>query len=527
MELVLKTAPDITPYEELDISDDHAPKILSPQSRDIILDLYKGNQQLIKRSLRSKFQLKAQGVSSATIQQYMNWQQERIRLRINGNYGSRTIFYQTFRRANANDNSLGVQIGTEPTFDRDVTSTDGEATYLADDGKFHVVSDDVPRYEGSCFGGKGLLIEGESRNYMAYSHPQSGLLLWGAFLGTPTISWSAAFESIVDGMAGGAYCNIPNGEKVYHTSSIVQSTETHSYFVYLRGWGTVRVQAYKNGLTYLTQSQGIVLSPDEYTRIELRGISLANGDYVYMVIEALADTNVWIFNDQLEPRPHHTSYIHNVATGQYTVREMDKIELTNVNNLTGAGTFSLGVLFPGYSIPTFGPPYYWYLSDSPETFKLYYDVANLKTYFQKKSASYKAEFLHAPTADSELIVTGCYDNDYIKLYIDGDEKDSMGNFPVHSVGSTFHIGAATSKDAITNPVAFLRIDDIRLSSAEILSMANMYLDADSLIWTNFGEGRDFRIIKMTTPLRVGPGTWDSTIVFGEVQAEETATTRSR
>lgn len=531
MILDIKTAPSESVYEELDLVDVAEPEMLSPVSMDVELQLYDGDINLIERAMQSRIRLKLIGATSAQIEQFEKWQHERTFLRLNGNYGERTIFYNSFQRPRIFTGEIGAQIGTNPTLDRDFTTVQGDATYIGDDGKFHIVPDDYPRYQESCYGMKGLLVESASENLMVRTHPQSGNLLWTLHTGTPTINWSTYFESpVVDPSMtdGTAVISMAVGDLVYHLSNTTSTTGDHSYFVYVRGWGQIRVRAYKNGSTHVVSSNGVNLDPEEWTRIELRAIALTSSDYVQMRIECLSATAYFfVANDQLEPLPYHTSYMHNITANGKCIKEMDEVALTNLKNLSGGGTFIMGLKHPGFLTP-FPSTSHWFLGDANETFKLQYQINLFTQYFQKKSAGLNANYISAITPGTEMIIAGSYNKDWITIYENGVEKDESAYGGVaHSIGTTLYMGAYIQRLGPNAPIAFLRIDDKRMTDAEVLKAAQLYTDADIRLWTNRCEGRDYIIDKMSTPLRVGPGTHDSTVVLKEMQAEETATLRTR
>lgn len=521
MEFVLRTALDEQAYEELDI-EEVEPTMGKPISEDVEIKLWEGDVKLSQRAMRKTLRLDFRGAPTARILQLERWLHDRTRLRLNGNWGAHTQWYQAFQRRNEDTNAIGSQKGSEPVFDRDVTN--GYATYLGPDGRLYIASNDIPRYERSAFGMNGILLEGDSINHFTYTHPSSGNVLWTTYQGSPQINWQDRHDSIVTAMTGTLQVYMASGEGVKLSSSAVTASTDYTFFVYVIGHGNINLQIYNGSTsTVLMTLNNIPLDADNWLKLVAKDFALSNGNWIDARITSNGATLMYLAGHQLEPHEFATRYIHGMSGGQPT-KELDSMKIEDVKGLPGAGMATMAFQLPDLS----GNKNLAYLlTNDAVNFKFYYDPSNKKFYFQKYTATYKVEYTTSKLAGDDIILTVGWDDTKLVILENGVLKDSTACTVPYNAETFYYVGNNTTKEAPWTPIAFIRIDSALMPNDDIISLHDMYLDQDSRIWMTRFEGRDMRISSMTSPLRVGPGRYDSAVILEEIQAERTGTIERR
>ncbi len=533
MQLWLMTAPSERVYEELEIAGptgDYAkPRLLDPKSLDVDMQLWSGDRSIVLRAMQMRIGLPFEGITSAQAEQLEKWKHNRSFLRINGNYGARTIWYQSFQRLTY-DNLISPQIGLEPAFDRDESSGYGKRTYLGDDGLLYPVGDDIPRVEPAAWDMKGILLEDDTRNAVGKSHPTSGSLNWASHAGSPSLFWTTDMQSNVYGEAGCLYVVGATNDAVKHTSQPLIGDFIRSYSVYIKGHGQIHIEVYNDtATTSLKTGTTVTLDPENWQRLTVVNFSGAgNGHTLSARIWFDTNAHFWIAGDQIENKPFASSYIHNPTWTGTPLVDVDQLDISGLKGLSAAGSFSFGFQHFHSLGENHTSPLHFLLADAGENFELYFDASTDKFYFQKKSVSKRVEYVTTKAENDPIILTGCYDEEYIEIWEDGVRKDQLAyGYSIHSVPGTLYMWGQVSHAAWGAPIMFARIDNAKLPDSEIQRLADFYTDANSRIWTNRCEGRDFIIERMSVPLRVGPGTWDCAVQLHEVAAKETATLRKR
>ncbi|MCH7548563.1 MAG: hypothetical protein IH969_03335, partial [Candidatus Krumholzibacteriota bacterium] len=233
----LTTAPQER-YEEIDLEGKARVRSAPPIVNDVEVEDWWGQETVVKKTIQRVYDIAIDDMTLATIDQLYRWKHNRTLLRINGNYGPYTEFYQCFQRSNPADvTDVGAQIGSA-TFAR-ADSAALDAMYENDDGLLvPVATIGEARYEPSAYGMKGLLLEDQFSNLFQRSHAESGQLFWTVHTGSPTIVWSTTQQREKQfGQGGALHITMSNTEII--RASITFSGTTASAGVWLAGNGDI------------------------------------------------------------------------------------------------------------------------------------------------------------------------------------------------------------------------------------------------------------------------------------------------
>lgn len=525
----LSTAPSVVPFEEMDLETTAELALADAQDLDEQVELYRGNVETVPRAMKRAFEIRMPAVAASDLEKLDRWRHDRIRVRINGNYGARTVFYQCFQRRNPYDGArIAPQIGAA-TFAR--ATTPGKALELSPTGVLNEVADAQPRFAAGPWGMRGILLEAGANNYILTSHPASGSLLWAAFAGAPSLTWTTEVAEHVLGAGGALRVVLGASESVYLVGA-VSGTRMSAGLWYRAASGpscTFEARDFTSGTLLASASMTTGTTEGDWRHVRLDYINVSGVATVRLVVKASASgAIVYLGNANL----HNSDVLltHMRATGGTgATKPLDSLLLTGLRGLTAACTIQLGLIMPSNTI---GTQRKW-LAYNASGLEWYVDPTNQHVYFQKKAVSNKAEYtttkLTIPgVVASEAVLAGTWGLTDIALYEDGVLKNSATYTANHTQGDSLYIGGETvGNRGADTAIAWIRVDAERLSAAAIAEVAGRYTDPIRRSWTIWSEGRDFIIERLSGRIQVGPDTFEVTARIREMRAFDEALTTKR
>lgn len=531
---ILKTAPTESKWGEIDLLDKAEVYLLDPVDNDVITRNYKGQQDRNLRSVQRRIAIRTKGLTLEDAELLQSWLNNRTRVRPFANYGEKTIFYQCFQRADA-QGQPGAQVGPAGTaFAHTFVSTEGNATFINDAGKIVKVDEDVPRYEPSAFGMRGIMVEtGPKYQHFYYTHPNaSGGNLWSGRTGSPEIAASTTVESIVEGETQVTRVRLDNTESVWRSSpgSGVMHTDTsgvYSAHVWVKGIGDVDVNLLDHAFG-TKKSQSVTLSGEwEEVRLEAASKTVIGAWSIEIEATGAGGALFFIGPSGMYNLIHIESHIHNENVASVVELNAPVIEYpVHIPDLEA--TVYAGILQPSKTLSreefyicnkgaTWNTAFYMYMSTS----------ASAAWRFGKRDSSTCA-FNSTVDEGAGFILAGSYGYATKRIYENGAYKDD-GAMPIPpSFGfDDFHLGnldATPPNNGGIRNVAFLRIDEGQASDAEVLAQAQLYTDPEQLFWVLRCEGRNFEIEAADTRIVEGnPDRFQGMIILREVYSYESAT----
>lgn len=538
--IVIGTAPSETVQESIDMADGCVVQPLSGQSNDVTIENWFADETLLLKSRRRRFRVSCDQLTVDQIQMLERWYHNRNLVRLMGNYGANTIFYQSFQRHHGTTKATGAQIGSAGTFDRDFTGSGGtrvSCCYDADRNQLLQYEDDEPRYRrlGSAnpWNMKGLLLESQCSALQSRSYPVSGTELW---------------KDSVSGLATGSFDsdvkpNIVGVDQVYRVvqlttsndqvyASIATGTVTTgcSAHVWLMGDGIIQFEAYDDTGAATLATTITTLQGNTWTKVQLENLDFTGVNSCTLKLRALADSIIFIGNCNIQDNAYPLEDIYN--TPNSTQKEYDSLLVSGLKGLTNAATFTFCIEWPRWE----QPGKHWLLNNS-NNLELWLENTGVgpvtgKLYFQKKASPYYAQYtgvdVLVQTPGLPGIIGAGYDTNNIKLWINGSMVDQLGSYgPIHSQSDDVYIGSDTNTRAWDAPIAWIRIDDVLLSDADQSEIYSRYLNGERRVWCQRNEGRDFVVERMPSRIMVDPDRYDSTFELREVRSEPTATIEAR
>lgn len=502
---IIKTAPTEAAYAEINLADKSEVFLLNPVDNDVLSASWRTHRTRTLKSMQRRIGFRCLGLTLADTEQLQKWYNNRVRLRPFGNYGQHTKFYQAFQRA-TDDGQVGAQIGTVGTFAHDfVTSpTNRYLTYLSPSGVLVTVPEDTPRYEPAAFGMNGILIESRRYNYFWRSHPQTGDSLWSISSGTPIITLIDE-QSIVDIEAKLTRLQFASTERVEAetpSSGPLYTASSGSYTgsIWVKGMGTIKLHMLQNG-TPVNDSGNVVLT-GAWQRIETpRHIKTAGSVPLGLEIEAMSAGIVFVGPIQIEDTHHVQSYIHNVTgTDEDEIDAVTQEITATVPDI--AVTVYVGLVMPPLHVDDddetqwvfrrwTSSAYFGMLIKSNDQSGAISNVA-----FFKRNASDSVGYVSTLSGGEDVVLAGSYGAAGLTIYENGVLKNTEAwtADPTQLGHTSFFLGDTESSNAgVKTPLAFLRLDDITHTDAEVLANSRLYTDPDNAFWTTRCEGRNFEI----------------------------------
>lgn len=535
--IIISTSPSESIYSSLDISDRCVVKNLRSRSNDVRIENWFADETILKKSKRRSFSVMCDQLTVAEIEQLERWDHNRTLLRILGNYGPNTIFYQSFQRAHGSLYTTGAQIGDVGVFGRAMSGSGGTricCMYDIDKNQLVQFADDVPRYRqfgaDNLWGIDGLLLESETQVAQTRSYPESGTELWvDSVSGLPTGSFTTDAKPNIIGVDSVYYVVQTSGANDLWYPSISTGTFSAncSVSLWVMGQGIVQLEAYDvTGAATITTSNQI-LQNNTWTKIIIENIDLTGVSALRLKLRALTDSIVYIGNVNVQnvARPNEDIY----CTPNSSAKGYDSLLISALKGLTNAATFTFAIEWPRWEVPG----KHWLLNNSQDM-ELWLENTGTapisgKLFFQKKNASYKAEYtgMDALIEAPELtgIIGAGYSDSNIKLWVNGAMVDQNGSYnALHTQTGSVYVGSDANEGAWNAPIAWMRVDDTLLSDAEQLEIANIYINPERRVWALRNEGREFVIDRKPSNIVVTPDRYRSTFVLREVRSEATATT---
>lgn len=531
---ILKTAPSRLPqYEELDLSDNVMyPQQVRPIVRDIKLVNFYGNEQLIKTGRGPRFRIRYDQITSAQLSQIEKWEQGRIPVTFNGNYdGTTWLLYHLFRAARDGATLAPLIELSEETFTHGFlrTTTNSNASYILDDRAdpgHDYVADDIPRFMTGWHGYPGLISEPASHNLVAPSHPVTADVVWQSATGTPSLGILQA-SSHYTGVQEVLRVQMDDTEAIEWQSPIYSSwlggtinDDNCSFSVYLRGQGTVRLQA-NNSLVDGGPINGTATAlTGEWQRFLLEDIPITNVGANRLDIEIQNNSGspiqLHVGGAQLEQGKAVTSYIHTLGSTA-PQRAPDRFQIQSGAVPTPAeGTIFSGLTHPQDTFaydgtsPSGAAIENEYLFFNAGTWPGFHGIAwhpaSKKWLFRRFATTISQGTASTKSPGDNTIITAAWrDYDELALYEDDIEVASqsvtdlqtagIGSFFVANGGFTFphyYVGISNPERA-AGIVSWLRWDRVKKTEAEIAVIAALLGSADQVRWNAQFWGREFAV----------------------------------
>lgn len=533
--ILLATAPGLTPYETIDITD-KAPIIeAAPRDNDAVVRDYLGMEDRFLRSMQRRLRIVVQDLTNNEVNTLRRWKHERKRIMINPNYNDKTILYQRFNRSDPADFNPGVTLGVAPTFVRAVSGANASATFFGQDGLYHLLDASVPRYDNAVAAQpwsplRGIQLVGDTTQLWGDTSPTLGSLEWTLtdLSGNASWAWDANADSIIADLNPGAALFIgDSGDYIERQLTSMGSPASWSTYVWIRGEGRFEYEI-GNDVTGGPLGTGAITlnAPATWTQLKLEHWTRITGATFVTFRIYSRENDSWcnVSHQQLEGNSRVTPPIHNTAGTARAVTE-DGLEYP---------------IFPGNFGPAFHiglqTPLDWVQREQNYVFSadlgsgdelfLRYDITAGKWQLQRKASAHKVEWTPVKSGGQPTVISVLFDRGTHYAYENGVFQGLVvTSNTIYELGLGVRLGASDITNALglNSLLFFFRIDtNTALDTAEMTRISNLYNNDDQLYWTKILEGREFRI---TSPEhRIIAGNHKNRLTFDEVRSVVTATT---
>lgn len=491
------------PFEELDISTRAYPFETPPDDYDArAFDTYGRLTRVLRGMGRVVSLPELMPMTEAELDLLRRWKMNRVRLALSPNWNGNTILYARYNRHNQ---GLPESVyGPAGTFTRSLGTTNASATQLRADGRYDLLSANVPRFEPSRAGNTfapatGLRPYGKHKNYFGQSHPKSGALIWtlNNASGLASYVWDANMPRMVTDATSGAgrFIGRSNPDYLSYAVASYDAASVISVGVWLRGEGTFRM-VLTGGAT--STGPDVVLSPHVWTLLSREGIA-ATGAAVTVRIEARVTTS-WcaVGPAQFNASRRLLGYTHNIANTTIYESAVDDLSYSTLQIPPFGTTIHVGLEMPDL-YATAGEQCVLGLDQGGgNRLVLRYRADTNKFSFMKTATGTAvAEWTPQRSAGQGTIITIVADKTNYRAYENSVQVFSGGFGVVEPIALGLHVGwdgvSANDTQGWNGLVYFLRVDSGPLDTTELSYVSSLWNDAQQIAWTRAMEGRLFEI----------------------------------
>jgi hypothetical protein len=544
----LRTAPGVTPYEEVDLTGHVGAIEPSPVEYDANDTNVLGEEVGQMRAIRRNIRLDGVGMTHDEVELLRRWKHDRVPVCFSPNYDGNTVFYCRFAR---NDPLAGVpvpMIGSNPTFARTSPSGSASATYFGADGLFHKVGNSVPRYERTAASWgelTGIKLCGQTKQYCAYSRATgTGTLLRWTAGSTATIEWATNIPSMLEdaglGVALMKVTGTPDANSYITQSITVDNATVVSVGVWVRGEGSFYLSVNSGVSGAPVNGTTTVLTGNAWTLLKIENVTTNATTLVMRVLATGARGWCALSHWQTENNSIVTQYIDNTSGAAVTMPN-DNLYFGSLVAPHFEGTITVG-----FEVPT--------LFATGIVQGLLGNVNSVGTYMELRYKSGAWWFQKAGTAEpgsqqytsnalgvsvgSPVVLANYYSNATLRQYINGTQGASTASPTAASALTLNATGLRVGYDGtdIRNgfgggKLLFLRVDQGPRDASGTwheehqVYAPSLWTNPDQRAWTRMTEGRVFKIDAPEHQLIAGTVN-SARLTLKEIRSYRSATTEA-